>query len=643
MKLSYPLTAIAAALFVTGMNAAARDNSINLREAFFPGGNVSEQMEEAIAAIPFAPQQPGMARSAAQAAPYEGGMHGDWRPAEVVGYTDKGVNLYKYIYYYDKAGTFYSKGQSMVRLYQYWNGSDEIWENKMRLKLIFDDRGDIVESYTDQGFTDQWNNWYHIDYTYDDNHNVLTSNQQSWYEDGWFSTLKWENVYDEAGNLLTQTYYNRPLGSAGWNKGSQMSWRYDADGRITFHEISHWSEASQKYSPYLTEEFEFDAAGNLLTETRHQNGDPTFLYTYTYDENNNRTTFLHRKWNGEEWADYMFIDYTYDDTNRETENISKLWDGSDWKLHQKRTSQYFPLAQSQTFSNYDAENQKWKENSRLVTRYDEEGHVVCIANDEWSDVFGFLKTQKQELFSYTDGLLVSYKSQDWNSVDMKFDDLSDYAFTYNDDRNCTNCTAAKKQSKEWVYAPYNNMADQWACEDYDPYAADVTYMNVNDYVEPTGITLDMTEVTLEPEFTQQLKATVAPANASNPEYYWKSSDDKVARVSVNGKVYALDNGEATITAYTMDGKHSAQCKVTVKEYNGISSTTAEGRFAYTEGSILFTPASERHSLAVYDIAGKCICADSRATEISTAAWAPGLYLVKTVDGNVVRTYKIIVK
>lgn len=641
MKLSYPISLLAAAALSAATSASAQDNTLSLKEDFFPAGNVTPQMAEGIEALPYVPVRPALP-GAQKAAAYDGGMSGDWRPAVVTTSGEKGDNMYKYIYYYDKNGTYYSKDQSQVRVYQTWNATDGVWDNRLRFKLILDARGDIIEGYTDNGFKEQWNNNFLCRYTYDDNHNMLTAEQSSWYEDQWFTTLKWENTYDAAGRMLTQTYFNRPLGNEEWARGSQHTWAYDAAGNLTLYEIAHWSDASQKYSPYLTEEYTYDANNNVLTETREQYGTPTYFYTYTYDESDKKVTFLHQKWNGSEWTNYMLVEYSYDDQGRPKDDISKLWENDTWNLYQKKSYVFWELADMETYSVWDKENEKWIDKSNYIVRRDAEGHIVCKANGELDESNGHIQTQKQEVFEYQDGLMVSKKIQNWNAPELKFDNISDFAFTYNDDRNCNKMVATAKTSREYIIAPYNNMADEWGCPDYEPWGGDFDYLNVTKYIEPTGITLDAEEVTLEPDFSKQLAATVAPENVSNPEYYWTSSDETVARVNVNGRVYALAKGEATITATTMDNRFSAQCKVKVGE-TGISETVAEGSFSYTDGQILFTPANERHSISVYDISGKAVCQNDARTVISTSEWAPGLYIVKTTDGSAVKAYKIIVK
>ena len=81
----------------------------------------------------------------------------------------------------------------------------------------------------------------------------------------------------------------------------------------------------------------------------------------------------------------------------------------------------------------------------------------------------------------------------------------------------------------------------------------------------TGVKLNMTEVTLNPEATMTLKATVEPADAHYPEVTWSSSAPAVVDVDQTGKITAVSLGTATITATTVDGGFTAQCVVTVEE------------------------------------------------------------------------------
>ncbi|MBO4635021.1 MAG: Ig-like domain-containing protein [Bacteroidales bacterium] len=79
----------------------------------------------------------------------------------------------------------------------------------------------------------------------------------------------------------------------------------------------------------------------------------------------------------------------------------------------------------------------------------------------------------------------------------------------------------------------------------------------------TSVTLDQTSLTLEEEQTATLAATVKPDDATDKTVTWSSSDATVAKVDEAGKVTAVKEGTATITAKA--GEKSATCEVTVKK------------------------------------------------------------------------------
>lgn len=81
-------------------------------------------------------------------------------------------------------------------------------------------------------------------------------------------------------------------------------------------------------------------------------------------------------------------------------------------------------------------------------------------------------------------------------------------------------------------------------------------------VRVTSVTLNYSSYSLALGATFNLSSTVLPANATNRQVTWTSSNEKVATVS-NGKVTAVGEGNTDIKAEA-DGK-SATCTVTVKK------------------------------------------------------------------------------
>lgn len=104
--------------------------------------------------------------------------------------------------------------------------------------------------------------------------------------------------------------------------------------------------------------------------------------------------------------------------------------------------------------------------------------------------------------------------------------------------------------KNWVYVKYVKWPNAPALSSQD------------NRVKVTGVTLDKTSVALIKGNTATLKAGIEPADATNQNVSWTSSDAAVATVK-DGVVTAVGAGKATITVTTSDGGLTATCAVTV--------------------------------------------------------------------------------
>ena len=92
-----------------------------------------------------------------------------------------------------------------------------------------------------------------------------------------------------------------------------------------------------------------------------------------------------------------------------------------------------------------------------------------------------------------------------------------------------------------------------------------------------GISLNKSKQNMTVGDELQLIATVTPENATNKNVKWKSSNSKIATVE-NGKIKAIAEGTATITATTEEGNLEAKCVITVnkKQLKNISDCQIEG-------------------------------------------------------------------
>lgn len=169
-------------------------------------------------------------------------------------------------------------------------------------------------------------------------------------------------------------------------------------------------------------------------------------------------------------------------------------------------------------------------------------------------------------------------------------------------------------------------------------------------IKVNEIILNPTRMSLRKGGSGQIVATIKPSNATDKDIVWITSDSSVAKVDSSGKVTGVNEGTATITAKTKDGKVVATCTVNImtdyvpaKEINLSMDETSinEGTFEQVYATIKPENATERNliwsssdeSIATVDSTGK-VTGISNGTAVITA---------RTEDGSVSSTITVTVK
>ena len=162
----------------------------------------------------------------------------------------------------------------------------------------------------------------------------------------------------------------------------------------------------------------------------------------------------------------------------------------------------------------------------------------------------------------------------------------------------------------------------------------------------TAITLNKTTLNITEGDSETLTVTYAPEDADDRSVTWTSSDTKIATVDASGKVTAVAEGTAIITATSLNGK-TAQCSVVVaKKPNPVTAIALnKSQLSLIEGenetlSVTYTPAdgddrsvtwtSSNGNVATVDANGK-VTAVAEGTAIITATSVNG----KTAQCSVV--------
>ncbi|WP_173218696.1 OmpL47-type beta-barrel domain-containing protein [Paenibacillus alba] len=113
----------------------------------------------------------------------------------------------------------------------------------------------------------------------------------------------------------------------------------------------------------------------------------------------------------------------------------------------------------------------------------------------------------------------------------------------------------------YLYTEANNPGSVYYVDDVA--VKPITNTGSSVWVHPLSVSLNATSLAVGRDKTKALVPAFTPANVSNKELIWRSSNPSVATVDVNGMVYGVSLGTATVTATTVDGGKTASVLVTV--------------------------------------------------------------------------------
>ncbi len=159
--------------------------------------------------------------------------------------------------------------------------------------------------------------------------------------------------------------------------------------------------------------------------------------------------------------------------------------------------------------------------------------------------------------------------------------------------------------------------------------SDFCVVTVNQPV--TGVSLSKSELSFSKiGDAEQLVASVQPADATNKELNWSSSDESVAIVS-NGRVLCSGYGSAIVYVTTVDGGYMASCVVKADDgLTGIDGVAADGSVSVDNGRLVLKGIPEGMRILVTDISGQVVCSlKGDGTALTTLPdMGKGVFVVK---------------
>ncbi|MBE6986697.1 MAG: hypothetical protein E7433_04645 [Ruminococcaceae bacterium] len=102
-----------------------------------------------------------------------------------------------------------------------------------------------------------------------------------------------------------------------------------------------------------------------------------------------------------------------------------------------------------------------------------------------------------------------------------------------------------------------------------------TVQVVDEFVALESISFNKTTLNVTPGWQEKLTVIFNPANATDKNVVWTSSNESVVKVDENGNIQALRVGTATISVRVPASGKTASCTVTVAEDSSFASTTKD--------------------------------------------------------------------
>lgn len=292
------------------------------------------------------------------------------------------------------------------------------------------------------------------------------------------------------------------------------------------------SYAQDKEISYMTEELAYKSEGKYALRT---SGGATSIYMtnfWGHDENllyyrNHCYPYMSAGWGAT--SDYILL------------SDGDCWDVAmftNWDFHQ-----------SGYFASFDQDEYTVEQGGTSLT----------VATRKWGTTAA---ATDFEAVNGSDGLVVKLYDCDWEEVkSLNYD---------SDDANKITFTAPEDDGTYYLLATDPNATTSDA--KIAPAAARVVVGSASGGQENTEvyrILLDSYSKDMLVDGTAQMVATVLPAEATGWTISWSSDNGDVASVDQNGKVTALSEGTANITAAI--GEIKASCTVTVTKYNSAPS------------------------------------------------------------------------
>ena len=135
--------------------------------------------------------------------------------------------------------------------------------------------------------------------------------------------------------------------------------------------------------------YTYDSNNNMLIKlsqlSSNNSWKNSFLSTYTYDSNNNKLTELQQDWSNNSWENSLLSTYTYDSNNNMLTELQQNWSNNSWVDGGLSTYTYDSNNNMLTELQQIWSNNSWVNYKQYLRSYDENGNGISVESFNWID------------------------------------------------------------------------------------------------------------------------------------------------------------------------------------------------------------------------------------------------------------------
>jgi YD repeat-containing protein len=266
-------------------------------------------------------------------------------------------------------GPYDSDGNNTYARYQYWEGVD--WKNERQYHYYFGSLGRLDSLRDEYWSTDHWVLYNLEKYTYDQEGKLIQKTD-------FFNLYDYE--YDLNGNLLVETRQVKQLGN--WQNRFRTMYSYNAQQQVSSFTLEEWNN-----------------------NWNYQN-----RYSYVYDNNGNRISFLTQAWDGGSFKNKYLHQYTYDAQQNMVGLLNQIWEGNAW-VNLFKEDRSFDSFQNLVFehgSQWFGPVNGWGNSTEHFYTYDADQNLTHLLLKLWNDSQWKLYTLDEYFYAPLSGI----KNQD---------------------------------------------------------------------------------------------------------------------------------------------------------------------------------------------------------------------------------------